>query len=266
MQPNELIFNQQRANRSKSRPSISNMPNNNNYQINCSNNKGDKKNKNNNIKTNKYSNINKSDNSLFLMTDLIDIKKLKENMRQYKKGIIKKFPDFPKHNDSCLSNEIKRPKMNSCSSEQSKIRIAKQSIKLLDRYALNSIDRNKSGMPKKENLTGNFCNLNSKLITYIKIPNKASNNINKQKNITMTSRVKVINRKNDIKSIIDIEGNKSLTSNKKKNDFFENQNQFTRSFKKNYININDENNTHYKKNNNNFSNKNILLNYNYSGK
>ena len=216
MHPNELIFNQQRSNRSKSRPNKSNISNNNNYQINYSNKKNKKRNKNNNIKTDKHSSTNKSGNSLFLMTDLIDVKKLKENIRQFKKGIITKLPDLSRHNDSCLSNNIKKPKINSNSSEQNKIRITKQTNKLLDRYKLNSFDRNKSGIPKKKLLLGNFCNSNSKLISYIKIPNKASNNINRQNNINITSRVKVINRRTEIKNLTDIKGNKSHTSSNKK--------------------------------------------------
>ncbi len=234
MQPNELIFNQQRTNRSKSRPNISNIYNNN-CQINCSN---------SNIKTNKFSNITKSDNSLFLMTDLIDVKKLKENMRKDKKCLITKVQNFRKHNESCLSNDIRRPKMYS--NQINKIRITKQSIRLIDRNTLNSFDRNKSSIPKNKNFIANFSNSNSKLISYIKIPNKSNiNNNNIQKNVNLTNREKIINKKNNSKSIIDIKGYKShiIGENNK--------------------NINNDNNIQYKQNNN-VNNRNNLMNYNYS--
>ena len=242
MQPNELIFNQQRTNRSKSRPNISNIYNNN-YQINCSNSKNIKNKKNNNIKTNKFSNITKSDNSLFLMTDLIDVKKLKENMRKDKKCLITKVQNFRKHNESCLSNDIRRPKMYS--NQINKIRITKQSIRLIDRNTLNSFDRNKSSIPKNKNFIANFSNSNSKLISYIKIPNKSNINNNKQKNVNLTNREKIINKKNNSKSIIDIKGYKShiIGENNK--------------------NINNDNNIQYKQNNN-VNNRNNLMNYNYS--
>ena len=61
-------------------------------------------------------------------------------MRKDKKEIIAKIPDFYKHNDSCLSNDIRRPKMNL--NELKKIRITKQSIRLSDKY---SLEKNKIG-------------------------------------------------------------------------------------------------------------------------
>ena len=158
MQPNELFFNQQRTNRSKSRPNISNKSN-----CSSSNNKNEKK---NNLKTNKYNNINKNDNSLFIMTDLNEQKKVKFTKKD-RKDITTKKSEYRKHNESCLSNDIIRTKMNINGIK--KIRITKQSIRLNDGYTIHSFDRNKSSIPKKKNFIGNFSMSNNKQISFIRI-------------------------------------------------------------------------------------------------
>ena len=194
MQPNEFIFNQQRTNSIKQKSNISNISAKNNYPSHNSNQKSNSK--NNNLKTNKYSGVNRSFNSLILMTDLIDIKKIKENMRKDKKEIITKIPDFYKHNDSCLSNDIRRPKMNL--NELKKIRITKQSIRLIDK---NSLEKNKIGNYNNNggDFIKNFSNSNNKQISFIKIPHKKSNNNSKQK--TLNNKEKIIESKNNNKSI-----------------------------------------------------------------
>ena len=266
MQPNELFFNHQR-NRTKSRPSTSNISNKNNYQANCPNSNiiSKKYNNKNNLKTNKYlKNMNKNENSLFLMTDLIDVKKIKDNMRKQKNGILAKFrfKDFNRHNESCLSNDIKRPNMNI--NEPNKIRISKQSIRLINRDSLNSLDNNKNGIIKK-NFIENFSNSNNKQIAFIKIHNLTSKN-NSKKN--SNNRFKVINKKiSKNKNINENQIHKSLIINKlnKERDNYEKKsnnisNQTFIVNNKNKIIVN-ENNIHYQPNNNFFIHKNNLTNY-----
>jgi hypothetical protein len=181
MQPNELFFNQQRSNRSKSRPNISNKSN---YSSN------EYKNDKNSIKTNK---LNNNDNSLFTMPDLIEKKKVKFTKKD-RKTIMTKLPEYRKHNDSCLSNDVIRTKMNLNGIK--KIRITKQSIRLNNGYTIHSFDRNKSSISKKKNFIGNFSVSNNKQISFIRIPNKTSKNNSKQK-LTTIKKTKTTDRLNN---------------------------------------------------------------------
>lgn len=245
MQPNELFFNHQRTNRSISKPNISNK--NNNF-------KNTKK--NNNLKTNKYSNMNKNDNSLFIMTDLIELQKLKDNLKKERKGKITKLSELRKHNDSCLSNDVVRTKMNS--NEIKKIRITKQSIRLNDGYTLNCLDRNKSGIPKKKNFIGNFATGNNKQISYIKIPNKTSNNTSKLKNVN--NRAKISDRQNNNTNNNYIIKSNLLNSQTKRNsDYYNTHNVLTQTFSNNINNIISNGNNNCVTNNNIVSSQNNLI-------
>ena len=254
MQPNELFFNQQKTNRSKSKSNISNISNK-------------KPKKNYNLKTNKYLDINKSknDNSLFLMTDLLDIKKNKDNKRKDKKRIISKLPETHKYNDSCLSEDVKRPKM--ITNEQKKIRITKQSIRLNDAYVINSFDKNKNYAPKNNNFIHNFYNSNNKQMSFIKIPNKTSNNSSKQKNVN--NRIKIIDKLQDNHNCREDKNfHKShyINLQNKKNNDYDNYNLLDKTFLNNRNNnITNVNNQKYLLNNN-IINQSDLINYNYARK
>ena len=232
MQPNELFFNQQRTNRSKSKPTMSDISN--------------KKTKKNNLKTNKYGNINKKDNSLFIMTDLIDTNKIKDNMKKEKKRIISKLQEKHKYNESCLSDDIKRPKIMS---NKKKIRITKQSIRLNEAYTINSFDKNKNNIPKKKNFIENLYNSKNKQMSFIKIPNKTSNNNSKQKNINNRTKILHDNNIND-----KIHKRHYINSQNKKNNDYDNKNNLGHTFLNRNNNINKGNNPNYILNNNNFIN------------
>ena len=234
MQPNDIFFEQQRTNRTKSRQNISNISNNTN--------KKSKRNKN--LKTNKYSkmNLNKN-NSLFLMTDLIDITKIKDNMRKHQKGLITKLQDIPKHNDSCFSNDIKMIKINS--NEQKKIRITKQLERLNGSDIINSFDKNKKRILKKKNLIGNFSKSNNKQMIFIKIPNKNVLNNSRQKN--MNNQLINIDKQNNKKAVNENNNFKNfIFQNQAKNEYVENKKMLVQTFSNNNnININIRNNQQY---------------------
>ena len=80
--------------------------------------------------------------------------------------------------------------------ELKKIRITKQSIRLIDNY---SLEKNKLGNHNNNNFIKNFANSNNKQISFIKIPHKKSNNNSKQK--TLNNKEKIIESKNNNKSI-----------------------------------------------------------------
>ena len=222
MQPNELFFNQQRSNRSKSRPNISNKSN---YSSN------DFKNDKNNLKKSK---LNNNDNSLFTMPDLIENKKVKFTKKD-RKSIITKLPEYRKHNDSCLSNDVIRTKMNLNGIK--KIRITKQSIRLNNGYTIHSFDRNKSSIPKKMNFIGNFSVSNNKQISFIRIPNKTRKNNSKQK-LTTIKKTKTTDRLNNN----NYKNHMIISQNKRNNDYFNTQNLLTQTFSNiNNIIINENN-------------------------
>ena len=186
------------------------------------------------------------------MNTLIDIKRIKENTRKDKKRIISKLPETHKYNDSCLSEDVKRPKL--ITNEQKKIRITKQSIRLKDTYIINSFDKNKYYAPKTNNFIHNFYNSNDKQMSFIKIPNKTSNNSSKQKNVN--NRIKVIDGLQDNHShgVDEKNFHKShyINSQNKKNNDYENQNLLTKTFLNNRNNnITNVNNQKNMLNNNN---------------
>ena len=255
MQPNDLFFERQRSNRSNSKQNISNISNKNKYATPNYSNTNKESKKSNNLKTNKYSKMSKNNNnSLFLMTDLIDMTKIKEHMRKDKKGIISKFPELVKHNETCLSNDIRKIKTNS--NEQKNIRITKHFARLNDSYTIiNSFDRNKNGILKKKNFIGNFINSNNKQLLFVKIPNKISSNNSKIKNTNNRLKIDDKQNNNNNKKVINSTNNyKNYNSqNKRKNECEGNKKVLAQTFSNNNINFiignNQQHNSNYDLNN-----------------
>lgn len=228
MQPSDLFFNQQRTNRSKSRQNDSKQNSSNiSYQNNLKNYQ-----KNNNLKANNYSNtllnFNSNDNSLKT-----------EKIKKEKKVRLTKLSETRKHNESCLSNDIKRPK----------IRI--NEYKKLKRLKQLGNEMNRNNNSKKFNIGNNFSLTNNKQVSFIRIPSKISNTSSKKKsdNKNMNNKQKKIERRNN--HVV----NNSCTNKKINNDnyYFNSQNKIG-------INYNYDNQSILSQNKN--SNKDIIINRN----
>ena len=202
MQPSDLFFNQQRTNRSKSRQNDSKQNSSNiSYQNNLKNNQ-----KNNNLKANNYSNtllnFNSNDNSLNIKT---------EKIKKEKKVRLTKLSETRRHNESCLSNDIKRPKIRI--NEYKKLKTIKQ--------LGNEMNRNNNSI-KLCNIGNNFSLTNNKQVSFIRIPSKIGNTNSKQKsdNKNMNNKPKKIENRNN--HIV----NNSCTNKKINNDnyFYNSQN------------------------------------------
>ena len=146
-------------------------------------------------------------------------------MRKDRKGIITKFPELSKHNEICLSNDIRKMKKNS--NDQKNIRITKNFARLND-----------SNTIKKKNFIGNFINSNNKQILFVKIPNNISSNNSKIKNTN--NRLKIIDKKNNnnTKAINATNNFKNYNSqNKRKNECEGNKKMLAQTFSNNNINF-----------------------------
>ena len=238
MQTNELFFNHNKKSSSKSRSSITNK-NNSNF-INAF--KYFKK--NNNLKSNfSNSNLNKNDNSLC---------KLTEKIKKDKKRIVLKFNRVQKHNDSCLSNDIKRTKINS--NEQKKMRILKQLHRLYNKgNNMNSFDRinknkniSKNFNKKKKEIENIFYIVNNKDITFLNLSNKTRNNSIKNKD--RKSREKTLDKLK--MNNMNINENYGYNSKNRRTDDYDSQNIFTQNYSKSSNNtLLNGSNTNYLPNN-----------------
>ena len=105
-------------------------------------------------------------------------------------------------------------------------------------------------------------------MSFIKIPNKTSNNSSKQKNVN--NRIKIIDKLQDNHNCAEEKNfHKShyINSQNKKNNDYDNINLLDKTFLNNRNNnITNVNNQKYLLNNNNIVNQSDLINYNYTRK